>query len=164
MIPCYESQSWHVADHKSGGTHQLLRLRHCFCCGRICSINFLSIVWGGKERHQPAWLESPTCWRHGVYCFAGLSLSAWATSLIQHLLPGSATDWLLGEEKGRQMLLLRFQSFRSHWLHEIQIPQVFLNLCQDGQITTGDKPSFWAEMWNQRWRGVGLLKLLLRSE
>ena len=67
-------------------------------------------------------------------------------ALIQHLLPGSAMDWLMEEEKGRQMLLLRFQSSRSHWLPEILIPQVFLNLSQDGQVTTGDRTSLWAEM------------------
>lgn len=93
-----------------------------------------------------------------------LPCSASATSLIQHLLPGSATDWLLEKEKGRQMLLLRFQSFRSHWLHEIQIPQVFLHLSQDGQITMGDRTSLWSETWNQRWCSVGLSTLLLRAE
>lgn len=94
----------------------------------------------------------------------GLSCSTPATSFIQHLLPGSAMDWLLEEEKGRQMFLLRFQSFRSHWLHEIQIPQVFLNLSQDGQITMGDRTSLWAETWNQKWWVMGLLEFLLRTE
>lgn len=66
-------------------------------------------------------------------------------ALTQHLLPGKATDWLMEEEKGRQMLLLGFQSFRSHWLPKILIRQVFLNLSQDGQVTTGGRTSLWSE-------------------
>lgn len=101
----------------------------------------------GKERETPASLDSKPhmleawCWRLCWVC----PVQHPPPGLIQHLLPGSATDWLLEEEKGRQMLLLRFQSFRSHSLHKIQIPQVFLNLSQDGQITTGDRTSLWAE-------------------
>ena len=75
-------------------------------------------------------------------------------ALIQHLLPGSAPHWVMEQKKGRQMLLLRFQSFRTHWLPEILIPQVFLNPSQEGQVTAGDRTSLWAETW---W-GVGLWK------
>lgn len=75
-------------------------------------------------------------------------------ALTQHLLPDSAPHWLMEEKKGRQMLLLRFQSFRTHWLPEILIPQVFLNPSQECQVTAGDRTSLWAETW---W-GVGLWK------
>lgn len=149
---------------KKSSAYQLLRLLHYFCCGRICLINFLSTVWGkGKREASQLGQKAPHAEGSVFTGLLGLSCSAPATSLIQHLLPGSATDLLLEEEKGRQMLLLRFRSFRSHWLHEIQIPQVSLNLSQDGQITTGDRTSLQAETCNQRWCGAGLSTLLFRA-
>lgn len=98
----------------------------------------------GKERHRAAWPGGPPC--SGVV-FTALPVSPVQQEppgLIQHSLPGSATGWLLEDETGRQMLLLRFQSFGGHALHEIHGPQVFLNSRQDGCVTTGRRPSSWA--------------------